>query len=168
MNRFTTPMLAAMAAFMLTLSSCTKESDSVQPTSTKNNLMFVGKDLRMTSFQINPAIDLDGDGKLDTDLTVFLRDCEKDNTLVFEKNGQLSGNEGQLACSNNETDSSVAKPSHWTYNEQTKTIHIVKDNDATDVSDWKVLEASASGLKVEISITEPSKSYKTIMTFKAI
>ncbi|SFD88349.1 hypothetical protein [Spirosoma endophyticum] len=168
MNRVTTPLLTAVAAFVLTLSSCKKESDSVQPMATDNNLIFVGKNLRMTSFEVNPAIDLDGDGKLDTDLTVFLRDCEKDNNLVFEKNGQLSGSNGPLACSDNETDPSVAQPSHWTYNEQTKTIHIVKDNDATDVSDWRVLDASASGLKVEISVTEPSNPYKTIMTLRAI
>ncbi|MVM33552.1 hypothetical protein GO755_26175 [Spirosoma sp. HMF4905] len=167
MNRFTTSILAVMATLTLTISSCKKDNGAVQPT-TDNSLAFVGKNLMMTSFQVNPAIDLDGDGKLDSDLTVFLRACDKDNTIIFEKNGTMSGSNGQLSCSDDESDPSTVKPSHWTYNEQTKTIHIVEDGDPTDVSDWKVVEASASGLKVELSVTEPTKSYTTIMTWKAL
>jgi hypothetical protein len=67
MNRFTTLMLAVTAAITLTTSSCKKGDEVVQPTD--NTPAFVGKNLVMTSFQINPAIDLDGDGKVDTDRT---------------------------------------------------------------------------------------------------
>ncbi|QDK80316.1 hypothetical protein EXU85_17585 [Spirosoma sp. KCTC 42546] len=168
MNRFPTFMLAVMATLVLATSSCKKGDDGVQPADNTATPAFVGKNLVMTSFQVNPAIDLDGDGKLDTDLMVFLRACDKDNTLVFEKNGTLSGSNGQLSCSDNEADPSAVKPSHWTYNEQTKTIRIVKDSDATDVSEWKVLEASATGLKAEVSIADPSQTSKTLMTWKAL
>lgn len=168
MNRFTTLMLAVAAAVTLTTSSCKKGDEAVQPTPVDNTPAFVGKNLVMTSFQLNPAIDMDGDGKVDSDLMVFLRDCDKDNTIVFEKNGKLSGGNGQLSCSDDDADPSAVKPSHWTYNAQTKTIQIVKDDDPSDASEWKVVDASASGLKVEISVDEPTRSYKTIMTWKAI
>ncbi|MVM41966.1 hypothetical protein GO730_37080 [Spirosoma sp. HMF3257] len=168
MKRFTTCLLAAIATLSLVTSSCKKGDDGVQPANNSSTPAFVGKNLIMTSFQVDPAIDLDGDGKLDTDLTVFLRACDKDNTIVFEKNGTLSGSNGQLSCSDDESDPSAIKPSHWTYNEQTKIIHITKDSDATDMSDWKVMEASANGLKVELSVNEPGQSYKTIMTWKAL
>lgn len=169
MNRFPTFMLAAMAALVLTTSSCKKGDDGVQPTDNTATPAFVGKNLVMTSFQVNPAIDLDGDGKLDTDLMVFLRACDKDNTLIFEKNGTLSGSNGQLSCADDEAaDPSAVKPSHWTYNEQTKIIRIVKDSDATDISEWKVLEASTTGLKAEVSVPDQNQSSKTTMTWKAL
>ncbi|UFH54296.1 hypothetical protein [Spirosoma sp. KNUC1025] len=166
MNRLNSLLLAATATLMLTTSSCKKDSETVQPGGSEP--AFVGKAMMMTSFQVNPAIDLDADGKLDTDLTIFLRDCDKDNTITFEKNGVMSGSNGQLSCSSDEADPSAAKPSHWTYNESTKTIRIVKDNDPTDVSEWKVVDASASGLKVEVSVNEPTRSYKTIMVWKPV
>lgn len=168
MKRLPTFLLAAMATLMLATSSCKKGDDGVQPVDNTVTPAFVGKNLVMTSFQVNPAIDLDGDGKLDTDLMVFLRACDKDNTLIFEKNGTLSGSNGQLSCSDDDADPSAVKPSHWTYNEQTKIIRIVKDDDATDVSEWKVLEASASGLKAEVSIPGSNQTSKTIMTWKAL
>jgi hypothetical protein len=168
MNRFTTLMLALTATITLTTTACKKGDDSTQPTPVDNTPAFVGKNLMMTSFQINPAIDLNGDGTLDNDLMIFLEDCDKDNTIIFEKNGKLSGSNGALVCTNGDDDPSAVEPSHWTYNAQTKTLKIIKDSDATDVSEWKVVEASASGLKVEIGVEEAAQSYKTIMTWKAI
>lgn len=172
MKRYITFMLALTATLALTLSACKKENDaSVQPDGTTtgaNSLPFVGKNLQLTSFEINPPIDLDGDGKLDPDLMVFMRPCDKDNTIVFEKGGKMSGSNGQLSCSNDETDPSTAKPGTWTYNEQTKILRIVDGTDTTDVSEWKVVDASASTLKVEVSVKEDGDAYKAIMTWKAI
>ncbi|MBD2753644.1 hypothetical protein [Spirosoma validum] len=166
MNRFNTLLLVA-AATLLLASAYNKANVPVKAEASNNTPAFIGKNLTMTSFQVNPAIDLDADGKLDTDLTIFLRDCDKDNTVTFEKGGVMSGSNGPLSCSANEVAPSI-KPSHWTYDPSTKTIRIVKDNDATDVSEWKVLEASGNSLKVEISVTEPTQSYKTITTWKSV
>ena len=168
MNRLNSLMLAGAATLMLTASAFKKDNQTVQPDSNSATLAFVGKSLVMTSFQVSPAIDLDADGKLDSDLTVFLRDCDKDNSITFEKEGVMSGSNGNLSCSDHEVASPIAKSSHWTYDPSTKTIRIVKDNDATDVSEWKVLEASANSLKVEISVAEPTRSYKTITSWKSV
>ncbi|GAB3955999.1 hypothetical protein GCM10028805_44530 [Spirosoma harenae] len=167
MKRFTTLLLAAVATISLT-TSCKKDSveGTVQPQN--QTLPFVGKSFVMASFQVDPAIDFDGDGKLDTDLTTFLRACDRDNTIIFASNGSLSGSNGQLSCSTDQADPSAFKPSHWTYNESTKTIRIVKDNDATDVAEWKILESTASSLKVDVDVNDPTRDYKTIITWKAL
>ncbi|GAB4022969.1 hypothetical protein [Spirosoma koreense] len=166
MNRITTLLLATVATLTLATSACKKESETIQPGN--DTPAFVGKDLMLTSFQVSPAIDHDGDGKLDSELLDFMRPCDRDNTIRFEANGKLSGGNGSLSCSDSETDPSVARPGTWSYNAQTKTIRIVQEDDATDVAEWKVLEASAAGLKVEISVTEYNRSSKTTMTWKAI
>lgn len=168
MNRLDFLIMAVAATFMLTAAAFKKDNQTVQTDSHKAPLAFVGKNLVLSSFQVNPAIDLDADGKLDNDLTVFLRDCEKDNTITFEKSGVLSDSNGQLSCSANATDTFITKPGHWTYDELTKTIRIVKGSEATHVSDWKVLDASGSGLTLERSVTEPTRSYKTVMILKAV
>ncbi|QHV97480.1 hypothetical protein [Spirosoma endbachense] len=172
MKRFNTFILAIAAVLVVSLSGCKKENDTVvQPDGTTTgtgSLAFVGKNLMMTSFQISPAIDMDGDGKIDPDLMVFMRPCDKDNTVVFEKGGKLSGSNGQLSCANDQADPSVVKPSTWSYNEQTKIIRIINGTDATDVSEWKVIEASSTTLKVEVSVKEDGDSHKAIMSWKAV
>lgn len=169
MNRLTTLILATTATLMLTTSACKKETETVQPTNGMDGTpAFVGKNLMMTSFEVSPAIDLDGDGKVDSDLLVFLRPCDRDNTILFEKNGKMSGSNGNLSCDNTETDPSTVKPSTWSYDAQTKTIRITTNNDPTDVSEWKVVEASANSLKVEVSVVEKQGSHKTIMTWKSV
>lgn len=166
MNALTKNTLAVVAMLLLAVTACKKGDEAVEPADTSP--AFVGKNLMMTSFSVNPAIDLDGDGKLDSDLLVFLRPCDRDNTIKFEKNGILTGGNGQLSCDADETDPSTAKASHWTYNAQTKTIRIISDTDATDVSEWKIVNASATDLTVEIAVSEPTRSYKTVMTWKAV
>lgn len=166
MNRLNTLMLVVVATLMLAASACKKETETVQPDS--STPAFVGKNLMMTSFRVSPSVDLDGDGKVDDDLLSFLKPCERDNTILFEKNGKMSGGNGTLSCNGAEIDPSAAKPGTWTYNEQTKTIRIVKDNNPADVAEWKVVEASADGLKVEVSVNETTRSYKTTMTWKSI
>ncbi|GAB4025781.1 hypothetical protein [Spirosoma gilvum] len=161
MKAFNTFFMAAAATFILTAASYKLPSNS-------KSLAFVGKNLSMASFQVSPAIDLDGDGKVDTDLMAFLRPCDKDNTLTFEENGKVSGNTGTLSCSSEESLPVVAKPSHWTYNEKTATIRIVSDKDASAVSEWKVLDASAAGLKIEKTATEYGKQSTTTVTLKSV
>jgi len=172
MKRFTSFVLALTAALMVITSACKKDNETmVQPDGTTTGSgtpVFVGKNLIMSSFQTDPIIDMDGDGKLDPDLLVFMRPCDKDNTLMFEKSGKLSGSNGQLSCSGDETDPSVVKPSTWTYDEKTKMLRIINSADPTDVSEWKVIEASASMLKVEVSVKEDGDAHKAIMTWKVV
>ncbi|MBN8824361.1 MULTISPECIES: hypothetical protein [unclassified Spirosoma] len=160
MKAFNIFFLAAAATFILTAASYKLPSHS-------KSLAFVGKNLSMTSFQVSPAIDLDGDGDVDNDLMSFLRPCDKDNTLTFESTGKVSGHTGTLTCSSNESLPVVAKPSHWTYNEKTATLRIVNDKDTSAVSEWKVLEASAAGLKIEKTATEYNQKSTTTVTLKS-
>ncbi len=170
MNRFRLPALALLALFLLITSACKKETESIQPDKPDTTPPFVGKSLVLISFQISPAVDVDGDGKVDSDLLVFLRPCERDNTIIFEKNGTMSGGNGKLSCTDGQADPSSVSASTWSYTEQTKTLRITSSADATDVSDWKVLEASSTGLKVEVQDDDNSNGQpsKAIMTWKAL
>ncbi|QJW88318.1 hypothetical protein HNV11_02480 [Spirosoma taeanense] len=167
MKRFTPFILAVTAAMMLTTSACKKTNDIVKPDgATTGTQAFVGKRLILSAFTMSPAVDFDGDGKVDPDLMAFMQECDKDNTIVFEKGGRLSGDNGALRCDDDEP--ATGSAGTWSYDEQTKILRIIDAEDKTDISEWHVLEASAKTLKVEVSVVEDGVSLKATMTWKAI
>jgi hypothetical protein len=166
MNRFRLFVPALVAILAVTLSAFTKETTPIKPG--KSAFAYAAKSLVMTSFQMEPAIDLDGDGKIDQDLMAFLRPCERDNAIIFEKNGKISSNNGQLSCTEGQADASTINAGSWSYDDATKTIRIVKGTNKADVLEWKVVEATPEGMKVEVPKTEGGKSYRAIITWKAL
>ena len=169
MKRFSLLVLGSVLFGLLFFTaSCKKEPETVQPNTIGTNSgdgvpSFVGVRWQMVSFTLDTPVYFDGDGKPDSDLMQFLRPCDLDNTLVFERGGNLSGDNGKLKCADDE-DPATQKPSTWTYDKTTKKLRIV-DGDGS-ISEWNVVEASASLLKVSVPITEDGQSMKAVMTWK--
>jgi hypothetical protein len=164
MKRMNAFLLAIVAISLLTFSGCTEKDKEVTPGGGTPD--FVGKRLILSAFTMEPAVDLDGDGKPDPDLLRFLEDCEKDNIIIFEKGGKLSGENGLLRCDGDGP--SQGDAGTWTYDETSKILRIVAADDKTDISEWKVLEASSKVLKVQVEVTEDGFTLKAIMTWKAV
>ncbi|QJW90320.1 hypothetical protein HNV11_13515 [Spirosoma taeanense] len=162
---------AALIGLLLVTASCKHDTDVVTPdgSTSGSSLAFVGKNLRMTALALEPAQDLDGDGKIDNDLLQFLPDCARDNTIRFDKDGRLSGDEGKQVCpsTGDEEGPTSVEPSTWSYNAQTHILRIVNNGDATNVTEWEVVEQSASGLKAKIRMTsDEGATLKMVMTWK--
>jgi len=170
-STFLFTLKTALFGLLLLTASCKKDSEeAVTPDGgSGSTLACVGKNLRLAALNFDPAIDLDGDGKLDNDLLKFMDDCARDNTIVFEKNGKLSGSEGAKVCPNTGDDSPTSYgPSTWTYNPQTRILRIVANGDATDVTEWKVLDVSGSQLKATIATESgDGTDMKMVMTWQA-
>ncbi|MBO0935891.1 hypothetical protein J2I47_04960 [Fibrella sp. HMF5335] len=167
MNRLFTFLLPILVGLLASLSACKKEQQDVDPNPNPPGgfvASFVGVRWQMASFELDPPQDLDGDGKPDSNLLQFLRPCDLDNTVVFERNGTMSGDNGKLKC---DDDPATSKPGSWTYDNTTKKMKIVDGDDGT-VSDWIVDEASARYLKVRTTITEDGRSYSAVITWKAV
>ncbi len=118
----------------------------------------------MADFTLDRPVDIDGDGKLDSDLLQFMRPCDLDNTIVFERTGILTGSTGKLNC-DDDTDPTTQKPDTWTYDNAANELRIMKGT-VQSVSVWKVIEASARLLKVTVTITEDGQSLTAVMTWK--
>jgi len=161
MNAF---LLAIVAISVLTMSGCKEQNNDVLPGD--GSPAFVGKRLILSSFIMDPAVDLDGDGKPDPDLLHFLEACEKDNILIFEKGGKLSGENGLLRCDG--AGAAEGNAGTWTYDESTKMLRIVDADDKTDISEWKVIESSSKILKAQVEVVEDGFTLKAIMTWKAV
>lgn len=162
MKRINSFIVAAMAFMMMTLAGCKKNDNEIDPA---NGPAFVGKRLILSSFIMNPAVDLDGDGKVDPDLMAFLPACEKDNIVIFEKGGRMSGENGLLRC--DDDGPSEGDAGTWTYNEQTQILRIVAADDKNDISEWKIIEASSKVLKAQVEVEEDGFVLKAVMTWKA-
>ncbi len=170
MNRLTTPTLwSALLGLLLLTASCDKKNNEVTPGSTSTDGLvasFVGVRWQMSEFTLDQPIDLNGDGKPDSDLTVFLEPCDLDNTIVFERNGTMTGDNGKLKC-DTDNDPTTHKPSSWTYDNTAKILRIVNGED-NSVSQWNVIEASAKFLKVKVAITEDGQPLGATMTWKSV
>lgn len=146
--------------------SCKHDNDPVVPEPNPPGSIaptFEGVRWQLSNMVLDPAVDIDGDGRVDSDITnLFLRPCDLDNTLVFERGGNVSGDKGKLRCDDDDP-TPTGKSARWTYDSAAKQLRIV---DGTEVTEWVVLEASASYLKVKQQFTEEGKTYLIVMTWK--
>jgi hypothetical protein len=148
---------------LLSVAVSCKKDEATKPEEPKpeTTLAFVGKSFQMTSFVLTPAIDIDGDGKVDSDLMKYLPACNLDDIIIFEKDGRMSGNGGTNHCPDENPPSNVAK---WSYNTTTK---MLKMEDGTDITEWKVLEMSSKKLAVETTESNNGVEFKAVLTMTA-
>lgn len=154
--------------FSLTLAvtGCKKGTDTISPID-NDAPAFVDKSLRITAITSDPLIDIDGDGNPDKDLMSFLRPCDLDNTIRFEKGGRLTGDEGSVRCDDDNSATDI-KPGSWTYNANTHMLRLTTDDGTgSEVSEWEIIESSATGLKAKVAAEGSKDSFRLIMTWKA-
>lgn len=152
---------------LLFSASCKKEADPVQPDTPGGFVpSFEGVRWQIASITLDPAIDIDGDGKVDADITNLLfRPCDLDNTLVFERGGKFSSDNGKLTCDDDEP--APTKPSTWTYDSIERKLRIVDGENPAEVMEWSVIEASTSYLKVKTVLLEEGHQFGIVMTWKS-
>ena len=158
----------SLLGLLIVTAACKKSDDAVTPVADDNTPAFVDKNLRITAVTSDPLIDMDGDGKIDKDLLAFLRPCDTDNTIRFEKSGRLSGDKGATDCTQNDNEASDTNPGSWTYDAKTRILRLTTGPKGDqNVAEWEILEASTSGLKAKIGTQDSSDPFKLIMTWKA-
>ncbi|MDB5242009.1 MAG: hypothetical protein JWP57_2634 [Spirosoma sp.] len=168
MNRFAIRSINALllGVSLLTL-SCKKDVDVLTPTTgSTQNLAFVGPQWQMSAFLLDPSVDFDGDGKADSDILPFMPACDRDNAIIFNADGKISGLEGQLRCDNEPAKNQ--KPDTWRYNDATKTITITDGEDPTDVSTWEVVEVSSKKLTIKTTVVEDGVTFNASIHWKAL
>ncbi len=149
MKKYVTLFL--LGGMLLSGVSCKKDSNESAPDTGSNAPVFVGKRWAVESILIQPAIDLDGDGKPDPDLVPLMDACNQDDSVVFQADGKVIEDHGTALCD----DDNNAKTKHaynWTYNAAAKKINLADATNPADVTTWEVLEASNSTLKVHVTI----------------
>ena len=168
-STFLSSLKVACLGFLLLTASCKKDNDSVTPVPDPggSSLAVAGKNLRMVALSTDPALDFDGDGKVDNNLLSFLPDCALDNTIKFENNGKISGSEGAKVCpADGESSPTDIQEGTWTYEPKTQILRITTDGEAVD---WKVVSVSGTTLKASLAMDalDGDSKINLIMTWQA-
>lgn len=168
MNRISFPQLACLLlGLFLTTASFGKDGNTPKPgTGRSTSPAFVGTRWQMSTFKLEPAIDFDHDGQLDTNLLTFMSGCDRDNSLVFEPGGKIALSEEVARCGNGL--SSNGKPTSWRYDKAARTIKLINGDKTGSASNWEVLEASAKTLVIKTTITQGGKTTNAILSWKAL
>ncbi|MBD0279060.1 MAG: lipocalin family protein [Flavisolibacter sp.] len=135
-----TSLPVCFAGVLITVfSACKKDDKKAAPS--KMDLLTSGH-WKMTTYTLSPPIDLDGDGKLDSDGLATFPSCKKDDFFVFKKDGTGEKNEGLTKCSASDPQ---AETINWAFVNDEKEIII--DNIRTTI-----MELAKSRLRVTVSI----------------
>jgi hypothetical protein len=168
MKKFFT--LALLGGLLLGgFSSCKKDNNEPNPGTGGGTPSFVGKNWVVQSILLDPAIDLDGDGKPDSDMVPFLDDCNRDDSVVFQADGKMMEDHGAVLC-DDDNNVKLKHTHNWTYDATSRKISLADPTTPSEVSTWDVLDLSSSTLNVRATILpEDGKTgaIKATMTMKA-
>lgn len=109
------------------------------------NEAFTDKYWKLETITVSPAVDLDMDGKPDTDMRILLEDCQKDDAEMYKSNNKLMKDEGSEKC--DDEDPQQSEVGTWKYDASTKTLTINK-NDSEKPQLLTIKEVSSGKLVV--------------------
>src|SRR5690606_26433945 len=95
----------------------------------------------VSAVTIHPALDVDLDGKPDTDLRILVPDCEKDDSERYFANGTIVSNRGLVRC--DEEEETEEEVGTWSYDESMRTI-IMENYDTNNPVEAQIESASDS------------------------
>ncbi len=127
---------------------------------------FTDKYWVVESVTVSPSIDLDLDGKPDTDMTILIEECEKDDALMFKSDNTLIQHVGEKKC--DDDDPIEEEVGEWSYNESTKTL--TQNRFDSDGKPQSALIKSVSPTKLVIHTsftTTNNKEHLVVAVYKA-
>lgn len=145
---------------LMAVTSCKNGGDPVPAGPT-----FDGKTYRIVSYTLNPAADLDGDGKADTDLTILMDDCVKDNTATLETGGKVKINFGTVKCASDGP--ATQNGGTWSYDTTKNVLKTVDNDNPTKFTEWQVSEGGNT-LRTTAQFVDDEVTYTTTMIMKTL
>lgn len=157
----TVQTLALSALLLAALAACKKDVDGPDPGGGPGQPAFVGKKWVTQTVTIQPALDLNGDGKPDSDITSFLDACDLDDAAEFKADGKLMTDHGTNRCDANEA--AEEHTANWTYNQAANTLKLADVADPSDITTWNILDQSANTLKIRVELLPDDGNGQNVM-----
>lgn len=108
------------AAIILSLVALSHEK--VSGGESAQNEAFTDKYWKVETMTVSPAVDLDMDGKPDTDVRVLLEECEKDDAEMYKSNNKVMKHGGSEKC--DEEDPDESEVGTWKYDASTRSLTV--------------------------------------------
>ncbi len=119
------PMLALLSFVMV---SC-GDDDEDEPAPTRSQLI-TSQSWSVVSLNVEPAIDLDGNGTQENNLIPFLQACDLDDFLKLNANGTFTNEEGASKCDPN--DPQVIQSGVWIWNSDETRVVLTAGGQSTE------------------------------------
>jgi hypothetical protein len=153
-------LLLAVAA-TVGFTSCGKDDDETTPAKSKTELISSGG-WKLASLTISPAIDLNGDGTPDSDLTPFVSACNKDDVTNFKSDKTYTMDEGASKC--NAADPQVFENGTWSFSSDESKITLTPTG-SPDSDTYTITELTESTLKYTETQSDSSGNYTFTATW---
>lgn len=124
---------------------------------------FADKFWKLESSVVSPAIDLNMDGKADSDIRIMLEDCEKDDAEMYKTGGTVMKDEGANKC--DEEEEAIFESGTWKYNAGTKQLTI-KHHDTRKPQTMTVKEVSGNKMVVVSEFTSSKGKHSITAVYR--
>lgn len=150
------PMFAFVLLFVFV--SC-KDDDDDPPAKTKTELL-TSKNWTRTTVTITPAIDYDGNGTQENDLTPYIPTCDLDDFYRFNANTSFTREEGPSKCDANAPQ--VVYTGTWVWNSDETILTLTPLGQGTQ--EMKVVELTATKMVWNYTFNQGGVNYTEVHT----
>ncbi|MFZ4261705.1 hypothetical protein ACFRAE_06665 [Sphingobacterium sp. HJSM2_6] len=126
-----------------------------------SNPLFGNNYWIVESSTIHPALDLDMDGKPDTDVLILQEPCDRDDADLFRADGVILTDWGNIRC--DEEEEGITETGTWKFNPQKQILTIKKDH-SRKLMEAKLIQKTSN----QLTFTAHHKSSKSehVITLK--
>lgn len=143
-------------ALLLTLTpaimSCEDERD-IWPLNRKPQ--FIDKTWEIDSWDLTTPVDIDDDGRVETDLMDLLDRCEEDNLITFSADGRLLESPGDDLCDDDEPGEKHTY--NWSYERSSQTLTLKDPQTGKKTDEWEVVHQSDNRLWIKFNVLPGGK-----------
>lgn len=125
---------------------------------------FTDKYWKLETITVSPAVDLDMDGKPDTDMRILLEDCQMDDAEMYKSNNKVMKHEGSQKC--DDEDPQESEVGTWKYDSSTKKLTLNK-NDYNKPEVLTIKEVSSGKLVVTGTFKSKNAEHLIHAVYKA-
>lgn len=150
MKKYLTSIALVLA--LGTVASCKDERD-IWPLNREPQ--FVDKTWEIVAWDLTAPLDIDDDGRVETDLTDLLERCDEDNLMTFSGDGRFLESPGDELC---EDDILVEKHTYnWSYERSTQKLTLKNPQTGKREDEWEVLFQSDDRLWIKFNLLPDGK-----------
>lgn len=148
------PLIAL--AGLITFSSCEKEESDPEPTMSEK---LTGNNWSLSAYNVEPAIDADGDGTQENNLMPYLGACNLDDFWNFVASGAYTFEEGASKCDPN--DPQIIESGTWLWNSDNTRLVI---NSGGQTMDAKIIRLNSNEMIWEFTQVNAGVTYTFTQT----
>ncbi|MFC5271066.1 DUF5004 domain-containing protein [Adhaeribacter terreus] len=152
-------LLTVACVFIFT--ACDNDDEDVNPNRTQ---LLTSGSWKITSSTVNPALDFNGDGTIETDLTQFIKACTLDDITIYRSDKTYSEEEGATKC--DPADPQVFRSGTWALGNNDTELTTTASN-TSSATTYKITEISSNTLVLSQSVADSTgTTYTFTSTYK--